>query len=171
MNNLSASSLTVILRWKLNHQNAVFVFLFSYTTSPAAVMKLVVFFRSSRSPCNFWWSGVADGQNAVKMLLLYFRTFTTNMRAFGLSKELCLEFLRKQSTIADLKAGNYSSLFFIALQWNIFDPYNDKYSKLINRYLKKDNLNNFALKITLSCLDIMSDFKDYTFVFGYHVWL
>lgn len=30
-------------------------------------------------------------------------TFTNNMRAFGLSRELCLEFLRKQSTIADLK--------------------------------------------------------------------
>lgn len=30
-------------------------------------------------------------------------TFTCNMRAFGLSKELCLEFLRKQSVIADLK--------------------------------------------------------------------
>ena len=27
------------------------------------------------------------------------------MRAFGLSKELCLEFLRKQSTIANLKKG------------------------------------------------------------------
>ncbi|KAK3085349.1 hypothetical protein FSP39_001918 [Pinctada imbricata] len=30
-------------------------------------------------------------------------TFTCNMRAFGLSKELCLEFLRKQSTIANLR--------------------------------------------------------------------
>jgi hypothetical protein len=30
-------------------------------------------------------------------------TFTSNMRSFGLSKELCLEFLRKQSTIADLR--------------------------------------------------------------------
>lgn len=30
-------------------------------------------------------------------------TFTCNMHAFGLSKELCLEFLRKQSTIANLK--------------------------------------------------------------------
>lgn len=38
-------------------------------------------------------------------MLLHCRTFTTNMRAFGLSKELCLEFLRKQSTIADLKDG------------------------------------------------------------------
>ncbi|KAL4235106.1 hypothetical protein ACF0H5_006744 [Mactra antiquata] len=33
-------------------------------------------------------------------------TFTCNMRAFGLSKELCLEFLRKQSVIADLKEGH-----------------------------------------------------------------
>ncbi|XP_061197766.1 uncharacterized protein LOC133205890 [Saccostrea echinata] len=30
-------------------------------------------------------------------------TFTCNMRAFGLSKELCIEFLRKQSIIANLK--------------------------------------------------------------------
>ncbi|XP_062566892.1 uncharacterized protein LOC134229205 [Saccostrea cucullata] len=30
-------------------------------------------------------------------------TFTCNMRAFGLSKELCVEFLRKQSIIANLK--------------------------------------------------------------------
>lgn len=31
-------------------------------------------------------------------------TFTCNMHAFGLSRELCLEFLRKQSTIANLGA-------------------------------------------------------------------
>ncbi|XP_064611832.1 uncharacterized protein KIAA0513-like [Liolophura sinensis] len=30
-------------------------------------------------------------------------TFTCNMRAFGLSRELCLEFLRKQCTIANLR--------------------------------------------------------------------
>ncbi|ELT98672.1 hypothetical protein CAPTEDRAFT_148510 [Capitella teleta] len=30
-------------------------------------------------------------------------TFTCNMRAFGLSQELCMEFLRKQSTIVNLK--------------------------------------------------------------------
>ncbi|OWF38028.1 uncharacterized protein LOC110466790 [Mizuhopecten yessoensis] len=30
-------------------------------------------------------------------------TFTCNMRSFGLNKDLCLEFLRKQSTIANLK--------------------------------------------------------------------
>ena len=29
------------------------------------------------------------------------------MRAFGLSKELCLEFLRKQSTIANLRDGKF----------------------------------------------------------------
>ena len=38
-----------------------FFFSFAYTTSPAAVMELVVFFRSSKPPYNFWWSGVADG--------------------------------------------------------------------------------------------------------------
>ena len=31
-----------------------FPFSFAYTTSPAAVMKLVVFFRSSKPPYNFW---------------------------------------------------------------------------------------------------------------------
>ena len=37
--------------------------------------------------------------------LINYRTFTCNMRAFGLSKELCLEFLRKQSVIANLREG------------------------------------------------------------------
>ena len=31
-----------------------FFFSFAYTTSPVAVMKLVVFFRSSKPPYNFW---------------------------------------------------------------------------------------------------------------------
>ena len=31
-----------------------FSFSFAYTTSPAAVMKLVVFFRPSKPPYNFW---------------------------------------------------------------------------------------------------------------------
>ena len=43
-----------------------FSFSFAYTTSPAAVMKLVVFFRSSKPPYNFWWSGVADGHCAIR---------------------------------------------------------------------------------------------------------
>ena len=38
-------------------------------------------------------------------MIFFFRTFTCNMRAFGLSKELCYEFLRKQATIANLKDG------------------------------------------------------------------
>ena len=42
------------------------LFLFAYTTSPAPVMKLVVFFRSSKPPYNFWWSGDADGQCAIR---------------------------------------------------------------------------------------------------------
>jgi len=33
------------------------------------------------------------------------RTFTCNMHAFGLSHELCMEFLRKQSVIANLSPG------------------------------------------------------------------
>ena len=37
------------------HISAVFFFFsFAYTTSPAAVMKLVVFFRSSKPPYTFW---------------------------------------------------------------------------------------------------------------------
>ncbi|KAJ8303568.1 hypothetical protein KUTeg_019964 [Tegillarca granosa] len=38
------------------------------------------------------------------------RTFTCNMRAFGLQKELCLEFLRKQSTIANVKGEQLQML-------------------------------------------------------------
>ncbi|XP_064641129.1 uncharacterized protein LOC135495987 isoform X2 [Lineus longissimus] len=36
-------------------------------------------------------------------------TFTCNMRAFGLQKDLCLEFLRKQSTIANLREGTHAA--------------------------------------------------------------
>ena len=43
----------------------IFFFAFAYTTSPAAVIKLVVFFRSSNPPYTFWWSGVADGHCAI----------------------------------------------------------------------------------------------------------
>ena len=41
-------------------------FSFAYTTSPAAVMKLVIFSRSSKPPYNFWWSGVGDGHCAIR---------------------------------------------------------------------------------------------------------
>ena len=43
-----------------------FFFSFAYTTSPAAVMKLVVIFRFSKPPYNFWWSRVADGHCAIR---------------------------------------------------------------------------------------------------------
>ena len=43
-----------------------FFFLFAYTTRPAAVMKLVVLFRSSKPPYNCWWSEVADGHCATR---------------------------------------------------------------------------------------------------------
>ena len=46
--------------------NFFFFFSFAYTTSPVAVMKLVVFVRSSKPPYNFWWSGVADGHCASR---------------------------------------------------------------------------------------------------------
>ena len=45
--------------------NNIFFFSFTYRTSPAAVMKLVVFFRFSKPPYNFWWSGVADDHCAI----------------------------------------------------------------------------------------------------------
>ena len=43
-----------------------FFFSFTYTTSPSALMKFVVFFRSSRPPYHFWWSGVANGHCAIR---------------------------------------------------------------------------------------------------------
>ena len=46
--------------------NRLVFFSFAYATSPAAVMKLVVFLRSSKPPYNFWWSGVADGHCAIR---------------------------------------------------------------------------------------------------------
>ena len=39
---------------KMLQKDFFFFFSFAYTTSPAAVMKLVVFFRSSKRPYNFW---------------------------------------------------------------------------------------------------------------------
>ena len=57
--------------------------------------------------------------------LFFSRTFTCNMRAFGLSKELCYEFLRKQATIANLKDGKHLTFgtyhltfIFISVLWN-----------------------------------------------------
>lgn len=35
-----------------------------------------------------------------------FRTFLTNMKAFGLSDDICGEFLQKMGTIGDLSEGN-----------------------------------------------------------------
>ena len=37
----------------IEKDNSIFFFSFAYTTSPAEVMKLVVFFRSSKPPYNF----------------------------------------------------------------------------------------------------------------------
>lgn len=42
--------------------------------------------------------------------LTLYRTFTFNMYSFGLPKSLCLEFLRKQSTIANLTDGERCGL-------------------------------------------------------------
>ena len=61
-NNTSASYLVVNTKLQCD----VVFFSFAYTTSPAAVMKLVVFFRSSKPPYNFWWSGVAEGHCAIR---------------------------------------------------------------------------------------------------------
>lgn len=38
-----------------------------------------------------------------------FRSFTCNMHAFGLNRDLCNEFLRKQCTIANLTKGDATS--------------------------------------------------------------
>ncbi|PSN46294.1 hypothetical protein C0J52_12856 [Blattella germanica] len=42
-------------------------------------------------------------------------TFTCNMHAFGLSKELCAEFLRKQCTIANLREGKIKTYFIYSI--------------------------------------------------------
>jgi len=47
-------------------------------------------------------------------------TFTHNMHAFGLTKQFCLEFLRKQSTIANLSSDQ-----IILLRENIEMMYRD----------------------------------------------
>ena len=47
------------------NQFPVFFFLFAYTTSPAAVMKLGLL-QVLQAPYNFWWSGVADGHCAIR---------------------------------------------------------------------------------------------------------
>ena len=63
----------------LTYQKGDFFFSFAYKTSPAAVMKLVVFFRSSKPTYNFWWSGVADGHCAIRSgwcLLHIWRTWS-----------------------------------------------------------------------------------------------
>ena len=55
------------IHYTFNMYNDVFFFFsFDYTISPAAVMKLVVFFKSSKPPNNFRWSGVADGLGLLK---------------------------------------------------------------------------------------------------------
>lgn len=50
--------------------------------------------HDSQSDDNMFQENISFGQLG---------TFTCNMRAFGLSKDLCVEFLRKQSIIANLK--------------------------------------------------------------------
>lgn len=52
-----------------------------------------------------------------------FSTFTHNMLAFGLSKKLCNDFLKKQAVIGNLNEGEASELqlhvarlFFLTLQ-------------------------------------------------------
>ena len=67
--NADTDKKTVVVKTTLAYQTPLcevfFFFSFAYTTSPAAMMKLVVFFRSSKTPYNFWWSGVADGHCAI----------------------------------------------------------------------------------------------------------
>ena len=40
------------------------------------------------------------------ILKTMFRTFLSNMKAFGLDNDICREFLQKMSTIGDLTEGN-----------------------------------------------------------------
>ena len=42
---------------------------------------------------------------SVLILSVVYSTFTHNMYSLGLPRELCLEFLRKQSAIANLREG------------------------------------------------------------------
>jgi len=45
----------ILIKSRVNIQLVnFFIFLFAYATSPATVMKLVVFFRSSKRLYNFW---------------------------------------------------------------------------------------------------------------------
>ena len=46
--------------------------------------------------------------NIITAFKFYFSTFTYNMHAFGLSRDLCSEFLRKQCVIANLSKGKVS---------------------------------------------------------------
>jgi hypothetical protein len=47
-------------------------------------------------------------------------TFSSNMRSFGLGKDLCLEFLRKQSTIGNLKPGIIVVLIHMLYWWGLW---------------------------------------------------
>jgi len=56
--NADTDKKTVVVKTTLAYQTPLcevfFFFSFAYTTSPAAMMKLVVFFRSSKPPYKFW---------------------------------------------------------------------------------------------------------------------
>ena len=51
----------LLFKSKDMHFQLLIMYIYLILTSPAAVMRLVVFFRSSKPPYNFWWSGVAGG--------------------------------------------------------------------------------------------------------------
>lgn len=60
--------------------------------------------------------------------MIFHSTFTCNMHAFGMSHQLCVEFLKKQCIISNLTAGMFfddtnrnplsmaKSLFFLSLE-------------------------------------------------------
>lgn len=53
-----------------------------------------------------------------KWFRFFLRTFTCNMHAFGLSRTLCLEFLRKQCVIANLTKGKFIFQYFKILKYS-----------------------------------------------------
>ena len=63
------------------------------------------------------------------------------MRAFGLSKDLCVEFLRKQSIIANLKEGRILLrilLGFVASTSTLFVQLLDKVLSFLNSHKNLD---------------------------------
>mgnify|MGYP006890281883 CR=1 FL=1 len=111
----------------VKHWEPLFFFISFDTTSPAAVMKLVVFFRSSKPPYNFCWSGVADGHCAIRSgwcLLHLWRTCTVVWSS-------CWEPLKfgvflKSFDMTQYRSLVKASLLFVCTYFIYMDFYEDK---------------------------------------------